>query len=271
MVLVMKRLLLATCASAALLAAARDVSAQTVELTVFTGRAFPLYDERLTLRPSTPVLPGVEVTVANPPLLNADGGPVFGAALALELGLVGIEGRLDATEVGLEFGGTRYDFRGTAFPFAGLTAGIVVAPGRFDADRIPLLSLNARIRTPGPIGVILSGGLSYLPRIDISGSIPLTVDAPALSLPPSLTAALTLRATPGETEHRFGVNGGAGLRIGGRLALTAEVRGFYFREFELRFARTSGPDLLDNLLAAAAPVRFEPVFVNAQVGVAFRF
>jgi hypothetical protein len=67
------------------------------------------------------------------------------------------------------------------------------------------------------------------------------------------------------------VNGGIGLRVGGRVGLVGEVRGFYFREYELRFATLNGPELLDDLLAEADPVRFEPVFINAQVGVSFRF
>ena len=50
-----------------------------------------------------------------------------------------------------------------------------------------------------------------------------------------------------------------------------EVRAFYFREYELRFGATNGPQLLDDLLAEADLVRFEPVFVNAQVGLAFKF
>jgi hypothetical protein len=271
MILVCRRLVPAACVLLALLGTVERASAQAVDVTVFAGRAFPTYDERLTLRPSTPVLPGVDITVDGSPVLRADGGPVFGAAVALELGILAIEGRLDATDVGLEFTGIRYDLRGTAFPFEGLAAGIIVSPGRFDADRVQLLSLNARVRTPGPVGILVSGGLSYLPAIEITGTIPLRVDAPDLPPLPTLNAALTLRATPGQAEHRFGVNGGAGLRIGGRIALTAEARAFYFREYELRFARTNGPELLDELLAGAAPIRFRPVFVNAQVGVAVRF
>lgn len=263
--------LLAALVLLALPGSARQVAAQTVDLTVFVGKAFPIYDERLTLRPSSPVLPGVDITVGGSPILKADGGPAFGAALALELGIFGIEGRLDATDVGLEFTGARYDLRGTGFPFAGLTAGIILSPGRFDASTIPLLSLNGRIRTPGPIGIVASGGVSYLRDIDITGSIPLSVDAPDLGPLPTLDAALTLRATPGQAEHRFGINGGAGLRIGGRVALTAEVRAFYFREFELRLVRANGPELIDDLLAAADSIRFSPIFVNAQVGLAFRF
>lgn len=253
------------------LLAVQPVSAQVVDVTVFTGRAFPIYDERLTLRPGTPSFPGVEITVPGSPLIRADGGPVYGAALAIDFGMAGIEGRLDATDVGLEFSGARYDLRGTAFPFTDLTAGIIVAPGRFDADRIPLLSLNGRIRTRGTVAVVASGGLSYLRDMRISGSIPLTVEAPGLPPLPDFSAGLTLRASPGQAGHRFGVNGGAGVRVGRRVAFLAEVRAFYFGEYELRFTSAGGPGLLDELLAEAAPVRFRPLFVNAQIGLSFRF
>jgi hypothetical protein len=97
------------------------------------------------------------------------------------------------------------------------------------------------------------------------------VDVPGLPVLPGFAAALTLRATPGQAEHRFGVNGGAGVRIGGRVALTAEARAFYFREYELRFASADGPEILDDLLAGVVPVFFRPVFVNAQVGLTFGF
>jgi hypothetical protein len=259
-----------------LLVAPEQASAQVVEVTVFTGRAFPLYEERLTVSPSALVLPGVDVTATGSQILSADGGAVFGAAIAVGParfgGRFGIEGRLDATDVALEFTGGRYDFRGTAFPFQGLTAGLIVSPGRFDADRISLLSLNARIRTRGRTAFIASGGVSYLPKIDISGSIPLTVDAPDLSaILPGLDAAVALRATPGQSGHRFGINGGAGVRAGGRLAFTGEVRAFYFREFDLRLTRAHGPELLDTLLSGADAIGFSPVFVNAQIGLAWRF
>lgn len=245
-------------------------AAQGIDLTVFAGLAYPLYDERLTVRAGAFSIPGVEVISASSAQLKGDGGAVFGAALAFELGIVGIEGRVDSMAVGIDFTGARYDLRGTAFPFQGVTASIVASPGRFDADRINVVSVNARLRTPGRTGIVASGGLSYLPDISVRGSVPLSVEAPQLP-PLGITAGLTLRATPGQTGHRFGVNGGAGIRIGGRVGLVGEVRAFYFREYELRFGTTSGPQLLDDLLAEADPVRFDPVFVNAQVGLSFRF
>lgn len=253
-----------------LFGSASTAVAQSVDLTVFAGVAYPLYDERLTLRPGALSIPGVEVLSATSPELKGDGGAIFGASLVVELGVVGIEGRVDSVDAGIDFTGARYDLRGTAFPFQGVTASIIASPGRFDADRVSILSVNARLRIPGPVGIFASGGVSYLPDISVSGSVPLSVEAPQLP-PLGINAGLTLRAEPGQSGHRFGVNGGGGVRIGGRVALVGEVRGFYFREYELRFGTANGPELLDDLLSEADPVGFEPVFINAQLGVSFRF
>jgi len=261
----------AGCAVIVLLGSDRRAAAQGFDLTLFFGKAFPIYDERLTLRPPTPVVPGADISVIGSPLIKAHGGPVFGGALAFEVGILAIEGRLDATEVGLEFTGARYNLRGVRPPLEGLTANVTIAPGRFDADRIPLLSINARIRTPGPVGLVVSGGLSYLSSITVTGSIPLRVDVPGIPAPPGFDPKLTLRAVPGQSDHRWGVNGGAGLRFGGRVALTGEVRVFYFREYELRFEADHSVKILDELLSGLASIHFNPVFVNAQAGVTFRF
>lgn len=206
------------------------------------------------------------------PLIKADGGPVLGGAFAFEFGILGVEGRLDATEVGLEFTGARYDLRGTQSPLDGLTASVTVFEGRFETDRIGLLSINARIRTPGPVAIVVSGGLSYLsPGVQrgwIHSAAPRgTGHSVASRHRPKAEARLTGRHA---SEHRWGVNGGAGLRIGGRVALTGEVRVFYFRDYELRFEADNG-QILDELLSRLALVRFDRVFVNAQAGVTFRF
>jgi hypothetical protein len=254
-----------------LLVSVRPVSAQRIDLTFFVGRAFPIYDVRLTLRPPAPTVPGVDVTVVGSPLIEADGGPVFGGAFAIDWGVFGIEGRLDATDVALDVTGARYDLRGTQPPLEGLTASITVSDGRFDADPIMLLSANARIRSPGPVALVASGGLSYLTDLTVTGTLPLRVEIPAIPIPPDFNPRLTLRAVPGQTGNRWGVNGGAGLRIGGRVALIGEVRVFYFPEHELRFDVQNDFGVLDELLASLEPVRFDPVFVNAQVGVTFKF
>jgi hypothetical protein len=241
------------------------------DVTFFLGGAYPVYDERLTLRPSVPSLPGVDVTVAGTPEIRADGGPVFGAALAFELGgVIGIEGRLDATEVGFDLTGARYDLRARP-PLPDLTGAVTIGDGRLDANRLMLLSLNARLRTPGPVGIFASGGLSILPDVTITGSVPVTIQIAGISTP-GLAPQLRLEVAPGESESRVGLNGGAGLSIGGsRVAVMAEVRVFYFRDFELRFGVDDAPDIVSDLLEDIETIRFEPVIVNAQAGLVLRF
>jgi hypothetical protein len=242
------------------------------DLTVFLGRAYPIYDERLTIRPSAPSLPGVDIDVSGDPVIRADGGLVLGGALAFELGVLGIEARVDGTEVGFDFSGARYDLRATQPPFTGLTGSVTLGEGRFDARRFYLLSGNVRLRTPGPVSLVASGGLSLLPDITITGSVPIALDIAGLSVLQGVAPRVLLRAAPGESEHRVGVNGGAGLRVGGgRVALMAEVRGFYFRDYELRFEVEDAPDFARTLLENSTVIRFTPVIVNAQAGLVFRF
>lgn len=256
----------------AYLALAPQAYAGQLDFTLFLGRAYPTYDERLTLRPSAPSLPGVDIDVAGEPVIRADGGAVLGGALAFELGVLGLEARVDGTDVGFDFSGARYDLRATQAPFTGLTGSVTLGNGRFDVRRLYLLSGNVRLRTPGPIGLVASGGLSLLPDITITGAVPVSLDLAGLSLLQGAAPRLLLRAAPGKSEHRVGVNGGAGLRVGGdRVALQVEVRGFYFREYELRFAVEGAPDFAATLLDGSAPIRFRPVIVNAQAGLVFRF
>lgn len=256
----------------ACLALPAQAFAGQMDLTLFLGRAYPIYDERLTIRLSQPSLPGVDVTVTGDPVIRADGGLVLGGALGVELGVIGVEARVDGTQVGFEFSGARYDLRATQPPFTGLSGALTLGNGRFDARRFYLLSGNVRLRTPGPISLVVSGGLSVLPDVTISGSVPVALDIAGLSVLQGAAPRLRLQAAPGETGHRIGVNGGAGLRLGrDRVALMVEVRGFYFREYDLRFAVEDAPDFVATLLESADAIRFRPVIVNGQAGLVFRF
>ena len=254
------------------LALASQAYAGPIDLTLFLGRAYPIYDERLTLRPSAPSLPGVDINVTGEPIIRTDGGAVLGGALAFELGVIGVEARVDGTDVGFEFSGARYDLRATQAPFTGLNGSVTLGNGRFDARRLYLLSGNVRLRTPGPIGLVASGGLSLLPDVTITGSVPVGLDIAGLTVLQGAAPRLLLRAVPGESEHRIGVNGGAGVRIGGdRVALLVEVRGFYFREYDLRLEVEGAPDFVARLLETSDAIRFRPVIVNGQAGLVFRF
>jgi hypothetical protein len=251
--------------------AADLVYAQSVDVTFFVGRAFPAYEERLRFAASLPALPRTSVRESGPLEIETEGGAVFGGAVAVEFGLIAIEGRLDSTNVGFAVTGTRYDLVATA-PATVPIGAITIAPGRFDADPLKLWSANVRLRTPGPVALVASGGISYLPGITIQGTLPVTVEAPGLIGPATVNANLRLLGVPADAEHHWGLNGSVGLRMGGpRVSLLAEARAFYFREFALRVAALEAPDLLNAVLGGIDPVRFEPVIVNGQVGVVFRF
>jgi hypothetical protein len=255
----------------AMLVSSSTAFAQGVDFTFFVGRAYPVYDERLTLRAPIPSLPGVEIT-GDTLEISTDGGLVFGGAVGFELGVLAIEGRLDATDVAFDSSSARYDLRATQSPLTGLAGSVTFGAGRFEADRLYLLSGNVRLRTPGPVSLVVSGGVSLLPDITISGSAPLSVEIAGVPLANAFSPRLSLRAAPGQSEHRFGLNGGAGLRVGaGHVAVMAEARAFYFRKYELRFAVDDAPDLIAPLLDRLDPVRFEPVIVNAQVGLVVKF
>ena len=243
------------------------------DLSLFVGQAFPTYDDRLVIRlPDVPPVAGLEIEASGTPELRADGGPVFGAALAREFGVLGIEVRLDMTDVALELTGVRYDLRFLGPVFGGGARGsLSIGDARFDADRLRLLSFNARLRTPGAVSLVASGGLSYLPDFDLAGSIPVQFDIEGV--PDSFLAQpeLFLVVVPEQSNHRWGVNGGAGLRIGGRIAVFAEARVFYFKEYELSLELEDVQPIVSALLDEIEPVRFRPLIANAVAGLVFRF
>ena len=250
-----------------LLATPGRAFAQGGDVTFFVGSAYPIDRSRFTLRPSTPSIPGADVTVTGDPSLRATGGLVLGGAAAFELlGVFGIEGRLDSTNVGFDLTGARYELSG-----AGLSGAIVVRDSHLNAERFNILSVNARLRTPGPVSFLVSGGFSYLPSVSIAGPVPIRIEVagiPGIDIDPIVR--LNVRA--GESESRYGFNGGAGLRIGGnRLAVVGEVRAFYFQDYELTFDVDDAPGIVQDLLERIPIVDFNPIIVNAQVGLVVRF
>jgi hypothetical protein len=254
-------------ASALLLALPTQASAGW-DIMFFIGRTFPTYDDRLSFAVPSPAIPGAEVTVNGTPLLEAEGDATFGVALAAEAGVVGLEARWDAAAIGFDLTGANYGITGVSGPLAGFAGQIVLPDGHFDVDRLNLLSLNLRLRTPGPVGIFVSGGLTFLPDFQVTGAVPITLELNGTSG----DIGVRLAVDPQESGHRFGVNAGGGLRIGGRnVALVGEARVFYFREYELTFVSDEGDEFLNQFLAGFEPVRFRPIVITAQGGLLFRF
>lgn len=267
---VCRALLLSIIACAAALAP-RPALAQGGDLTLFVGTAYPLDRERFTLRPSTPSIPGADVTVTGDPALRAGGGLVVGGAAALELGVLGIEGRLDTMTLNFDLTGARYDLRGNAAPFQGLAAAVAIGDGELDSNRIKILSINARLRTPGIVSLLASGGFSYLPDVDFEGTVPVSVQAFGIPVT-SNRLPLRLAVSRGSSNHRYGLNGGAGLRLGGsRVAVVGEVRVFYFKDYELTIDAGDAPGLVADLLDQIPAITFDPIIVNANAGLVLRF
>jgi len=257
--------------TASLSMAPTPARAQGGDVTLFLGTAYPLDRERFTLRPSTPSIPGADVTVTGDPALRAGGGLVVGGAAAVELGVLGIEGRLDTMTLTFDLSGARYELRGNAPPFQGLTAAVTIGDGELDSNRIKIFSINARLRTPGLVSLVASGGFSYLPDVAFEGTVPIAVQAFGIPVSSDRTR-LRLAVSRGDSTHRYGINGGAGLRIGGpHLAVIGEVRAFYFKDYELRFDAGNAPAIASDLLQQIPAITFDPIIVNANAGLVLRF
>lgn len=251
--------------------AGSTAEARQLDLALLVGRAYPLIEERLAFRPPDPSLPGVDVGVSGDPVLRVDGGAVFGAVLGVNLGVIGVEARVDATDVGFDLRGARYEFRPVDSRAPQGAAALAVGNGRFDARRFYLVSGNVRVRTPGATGLIMSGGLSVLPDVAISGSVPLAAEIGGFPVA-GIAPRVRLRIAPGQSEHRIGGNAGIGLQVGaGPIALRAEVRVFAFRDYDLHFDVVGAPDHVEDLLDEVVLIRFQPVIVNAQAGLVLRF
>jgi hypothetical protein len=250
---------------------APSVASAGWDLSLFGGASFPTYEQRFTVHAPTVVpFPGFTVQPSGDLTIDAKGGSVFGAALCGEVGVLGIEGRFDSTAIELRTSGLTYGLTYSAPPLPTFSGVLAVAPGPLETDRLKLLSLNLRLRTPGPVSLVASGGFSYLPDFDVTGSAPvqLTIDGiPALDQ----SGTFRLRVAPTESSHRFGVNAGAGLRfkVAPGISIFGEGRVFYFKEYELSI--DVDDPRLQQLASTIDEPRFRPVVVNAVGGLVFSF
>ena len=223
------------CAVIVVLAGSGRADAQGRDVTFFVGRAFPTYDERLTLRPPTPRCrawtspstdrrysrrtagrcSAVRSRSSGASSASKDGStPPRWAAHRPVLGTISAARHRRST-------GSRPASRG----------GWAV---RRQSHRAPVGEReNPHAGSGGPRRVRRPQLSS---DVTVTGSVPIRVEIPGIPAPRFRSNAHA-RAVPGQSDDRWGVNGGAGLRIGGRVAVMGEVRVFYFPEYELRFER----------------------------------
>jgi hypothetical protein len=267
--------------------AAHVAHAGTVEVGVHAGPAVPSYRQSFRYDPGAVALPipGVSLQQTGTFGMDAEGGLALGASLSLMVGLLGVEARLDTADLSLTTQAGRYEVRADLPPpLPDATTSLSIGGGPANLERVRPLSLNLRLRTPGPVALCVSGGVSYLPSLRLDTTQTVGLGVTGIGGGGRLdVATLGLRAEvrpQDEGQSRFGVNLGAGLRLalGRRLALTGEVRAFRFRKQTLSWERADSRALspletvlLREVQARLAPVEFSPTFYQGTAGLALLF
>jgi hypothetical protein len=276
-----------TTGALALLLLPATSSGAGLEFSVHAGGVVSLYEQSVSFDPSGLVLPGGAVVPGGQALrLEADGGNVLGGAVTLFLAdWLGIEGRLDAADLGLQATGATYRVvLDLPPPLPDATGDLELGAGTMDVERIRPWSLNLKLRTGGSVRLALSGGVSYLPSLSVQSAQAVRLRAVSVpGLPAgSVLATVGLRAEAlpeAEDNGRFGANAGLALQfgLGEHVALVAEGRGFIFREHQLTWQRTGGPlspleqALARELESRLDPITFNPNFFQVTGGLALSF
>lgn len=259
------------------------------EIAGYLGTSFPFYSQSFTYSPgpvSLPI-PGVSIRQQGAFKMDGSGGLVVSGGVTYYFGgVIGIEGRLDTAKVNVATTGARYDvgltLPGLPQPFS---ASLDLGTGTVDLATLKPWSLNLKLRTPGPVRLFVSGGVSRLPALDFTVNQNIGLGATALNVITSKLDVGTVRLKgalrPQEGESRWGANAGGGLqlKLGPNVALVAEGRYFYFGERTYdwsavptdRFLSGLERQLLDATRQRLPAIKFKPQFFQAAGGLAISF
>ena len=248
-----------------------------VEVAVFTGPAIATYKQTFTFTSGSPQVQLARLNVKDAPSIDAKGGLAFGLAGTLFLSnSFGLEARIDSVDVDLQSFGGNYtpELGPPGSPIS--TIPVSLGDAETDLRRVRPISLNLRFQSQGRGGVGISGGLSYLSKVDLDALPTLTVANLNATFPISLTAT---PVDPEKTRH-LGFNGGltVQIKIAGGFAIVGEARGFAFKRSELKWVSqqtgalsTVEKALLSGIAAQLEIPQFTPGFWTARAGVALRF
>lgn len=258
-------------------AAAGPGEASGFELAVFTGPTIATYKQTFAFTGGSPQVQFARLTVKDAPSLEANGGLAYGASVTFFLSnSFGLEGRLDSVDMDIQSFGGNYTLELGPPGSPVSTLPVTLGDGQTDLQRVKPRSLNLRFQSQGRVGIGLSGGISYMPSVDINAAPTLTVANLNASFPISLTAT---PVNPDQTHH-LGFNAGitVQVRIAGGFALVGEARGFTFKRSELKWQSketgalsTVEKALLSSIAAQLEIPQFTPGFWTARAGLAFRF
>jgi hypothetical protein len=267
--------------------AACPLAAGEVELAGYVGLSWPTFSETFPFDVgSPPTIAGVSINPRGGFGLDATGGiAVAGGVTWFPAGAIGIEARIDSADMDLETHYATYSVGASLPPPINEISGEVeLPPARVDLRRPQPVSLNVRLRVPGSVSLNVSGGVSYLPSLEIT--IHQSVAARG-SLFDVIGGGIDIgevpvlgSADPTSEGSRWGGNLGAGLQLalGEKVALAVEARGFYFPTHRLTWSRAderplnvAEEALLDLALSSLPTIEFQPIFFNATAGLALRF
>jgi hypothetical protein len=271
---------LSVCALAGVSARAAEL-----ELSGSLGYTLPFYEQTfpIDLRPPGSPVQGIELRPLEPLRLNAKGALAFAGAATVYFGPIGIEGRYDSARVDPTADPPVYSVR-LSSPFPNVSTTLVPAPTDVRLTSLTPVSLNLKLRTTGPLGLSVSGGVSYLPEFQLVVRQPINLRVGGLGLPGldlgSVAAEAVSRPQDPVRDSRIGANAGVGLRLplSDHAGLVVDGRAFYFPEhvLEWRVRQTGGPvslppALLQSIAEQLEPVRFNPAYFHLQGGIALSF
>lgn len=277
-------------ALAALFLSGSDAAAGEWEATLLAGKAFPFYDQTFEYDPGplAPPLAGTTIEQRGTFRLHARGALTAGGVVAYHFSSVfGVEARLDTADVAVDTVGALYRVRADLPPpLPDLVTDVDLGSGSVDLERLRPISIGVRLRTRGRWRITGSAGLSYLPafRFRVAQAVGLglpSFDGRRLDVDVA-RVSLGAEARPDqEGEGRLGVQAGASVSypLGRRVRATADVRYFAFQPQTIRWERAHTDSPLPRLQEEIArqvesrlePVRFNPTFFHAGVGLALRF
>jgi hypothetical protein len=257
------------------------------ELQGLVGFTAPTYSQSFSWSPPPlPSVPGVEIQQGGSFDLEATGGTALAGSLTwFPVGGVGLEARIDTGDVSLETRNARFAVRvPLPAPFPDIDADLELEPATVDLKRVTPVSLNLRLRTPGAFSLNVSGGVSYLPALELSVVQPLAVGVSGLDvfLGDLDVGEVPIVASPAATdnESRLGANLGVGIqvRLGESVFLVVDARGFLFPEQQIVWSAAPGRELspaeqvvVDEVLRQLQPIEFSPTLINATAGISISF
>jgi hypothetical protein len=272
---------------AVLLAIPSLAAAGGVEISGFAGYTFPFYSQTFTYQhdPSsiTVPIPGLSIQQKGAFELNASGGLAAGGSITLYASSgIGLEFRVDSASIKVESKPATFDVNvALPAPLDPVKSTLTLDAGTVELNSGLPLSLNLKLRT-GKSGLFLSGGVSRLGDMSFRLEQPIAIGVTAVNLQTGNLeiATVNLKATPAQTGSSWGGNLGIGVQIplGEHGGLVFEGRGFYFPkqtiEWQPEIDTPLGPiasELLNRVLDNLQPVEFKPWWVQATIGISYRF